>query len=264
MRSKKQVLKSIYHVDGVKIKNTLYSNLDKSILVGYNSEEYLSKFESMPNWYQMPFEDFMCEVATPHCPDEYLEEVDGEFKIPRDKAIWLHQLLRIFREGEYICISLFQGVEGKEKMIYLITIRFKPNAINVSDCEVVQFPDYGKRLSGSADAKDLARNCWFCGLEILEVLQGFERTVNDDPRKSFALRKLNPLIKETYVTYILDKTKPIGKPRGEFLGGTHASPKEHIRMGHKRTYSSGKEVWVKETIVNEGSPRGKVNKDYKF
>lgn len=264
MKTKKQVLKSLITLPDVKNLQPELADLTKSILVGYNSEEYISSFESLPNWYQLPFEDFMCEIKTPHCSDEDMEEVDGVFKIPRSKAIWLNQLFRIFRKGEFINVSLFQGMGPENRYGYLITIRFKPSAINPGDCEIVNVPNYGNRLSGTIDHESWVRNCWFCAVEILEVLQGFERTVNDDPRKSFALRKINPLVRESYVTYILDKTKPIGKPRGEFLGGTHASPKEHVRMGHKRTYASGKEVWVKETIVNEGSPRGKVDKDYKF
>lgn len=44
-------------------------------------------------------------------------------------------------------------------------------------------------------------------------------------------------------------------------GGTHASPREHTRIGHKRQYKSGKTVFVKESVVNEGA-HGKVHKTY--
>jgi len=37
----------------------------------------------------------------------------------------------------------------------------------------------------------------------------------------------------------------------ESKGGTHASPKPHERMGHWRTYSSGKRVFVRASIVNK-------------
>lgn len=47
------------------------------------------------------------------------------------------------------------------------------------------------------------------------------------------------------------------------VSGRHASPREHTRIGHKRTYKSGKVVFVKETIVNEGAP-GKIHKTYDF
>jgi hypothetical protein len=35
------------------------------------------------------------------------------------------------------------------------------------------------------------------------------------------------------------------------LGGTHASPKPHERMGHWRQYKSGKRVFIKAQIVNK-------------
>lgn len=44
------------------------------------------------------------------------------------------------------------------------------------------------------------------------------------------------------------------------LGGTHRSPVGHQRCGHKRRYKSGREVWIKPTDVNGGSP---VARDYR-
>jgi hypothetical protein len=48
---------------------------------------------------------------------------------------------------------------------------------------------------------------------------------------------------------------------GESLGGTHASPRVHIRRGHPREYTPGKFTWVQPAVV--GNPRmGMVHKDY--
>lgn len=44
-------------------------------------------------------------------------------------------------------------------------------------------------------------------------------------------------------------------------GGTHASPREHVRRGHIRRLSSGKTVWINDTVVNAGIG-GFVTKDY--
>lgn len=44
-------------------------------------------------------------------------------------------------------------------------------------------------------------------------------------------------------------------------GGSHRSPREHIRRGHIRRYESGLKVWVNATMVNPGIG-GKVHKDY--
>ena len=46
-------------------------------------------------------------------------------------------------------------------------------------------------------------------------------------------------------------------------GGTHASPREHIRIGHLRRYKSGKEIWIGENTINEGKI-GKITKTYKM
>jgi hypothetical protein len=48
----------------------------------------------------------------------------------------------------------------------------------------------------------------------------------------------------------------------ESQGGTHASPREHLRRGHVRRLKEGRCVWVNATIVCRGAS-GSVEKDYK-
>ena len=43
--------------------------------------------------------------------------------------------------------------------------------------------------------------------------------------------------------------------------GTHASPRQHWRRGHWRTYKSGKRAWVEPMLVGD-EKNGKVVKDY--
>lgn len=45
-------------------------------------------------------------------------------------------------------------------------------------------------------------------------------------------------------------------------GGTHASPRVHLRRGHIRKIADGKTVWVQACVV--GSKHGMVLKDYKL
>lgn len=45
------------------------------------------------------------------------------------------------------------------------------------------------------------------------------------------------------------------------LGGTHASPRLHLRRGHPREYAPGKWTWVTESIVGNKS-MGMIHKDY--
>ena len=49
--------------------------------------------------------------------------------------------------------------------------------------------------------------------------------------------------------------------RGPHLGGTHATPRWHIRRGHWRNLADGRRVFVRECEVGDKS-RGGVVKDY--
>lgn len=49
--------------------------------------------------------------------------------------------------------------------------------------------------------------------------------------------------------------------RGEALGGTHASPRVHLRRGHPRQYAPGKYTWVQPHAVGHRE-LGMVHKDY--
>lgn len=44
-------------------------------------------------------------------------------------------------------------------------------------------------------------------------------------------------------------------------GGSHASPREHLRRGHVRRLQDGRHIWVNACVVNPGT-KGKVIKDY--
>ena len=59
------------------------------------------------------------------------------------------------------------------------------------------------------------------------------------------------------------KTLTIGKPKrkSRHLGGTHASPRSHLRRGHYRTSSKGVRYWVQPCMV-KGETDGFVHKDY--
>lgn len=47
------------------------------------------------------------------------------------------------------------------------------------------------------------------------------------------------------------------------VGGSHRSPREHLRRGHIRQLSNGEKTWVNACVVNAGT-LGKVRKDYSF
>lgn len=101
-------------------------------------------------------------------------------------------------------------------------------------------------------------------LMTMMALLSFE-TVKVEHTLTFSERKhVASTYKDRYVEYTLDLSKPVKRrlTKSPHKGGTHASPCEHKRRGHYRTYKSGKVVRVGGTTVNKGSKSGVVEKDY--
>lgn len=55
---------------------------------------------------------------------------------------------------------------------------------------------------------------------------------------------------------------PNERVEGPALGGTHATPRVHLRRGHIRRISPEKTVWVQASVV--GAKHGMVSKDYRL
>lgn len=53
------------------------------------------------------------------------------------------------------------------------------------------------------------------------------------------------------------------RAEGESLGGTHSSPRLHLRRGHPRQYAPNKWTWVQPCVVGNKS-LGMVHKDYRL
>lgn len=51
---------------------------------------------------------------------------------------------------------------------------------------------------------------------------------------------------------------------GDSAGGTHRSPREHLRRGHIRRLESGRKIWINAAVVGSGRGAGKVQKVYSF
>jgi hypothetical protein len=51
------------------------------------------------------------------------------------------------------------------------------------------------------------------------------------------------------------------KDSGDWQGGTHRSPRQHLRRGHIRNLRSGKKVWVNAAVVG-AKENGFIKKDY--
>lgn len=76
-------------------------------------------------------------------------------------------------------------------------------------------------------------------------------------QKARAKRGKQPLF--SYHTLEIDPTA--SREAGVDMGGTHASPRVHLRRGHIRQFAPGRYCWVRESVVRGTTP-GIVHKDY--
>ena len=88
----------------------------------------------------------------------------------------------------------------------------------------------------------LIQGAYVSGGELVEAKPTLSRGASALKRK--------PVYKLSYTTVHLPGVKTERKAR---QGGTHASPRQHERRGHWRTYRSGKRVWVKNCVVGDPS-----------
>jgi hypothetical protein len=89
------------------------------------------------------------------------------------------------------------------------------------------------------------------------VIESVEPTV--DSQKKGRVRSKTP--PPSYVRKILTLDIPPTRVEQAHQGGTHRSPRPHLRRGHVRTYKSGKRVWVEAMHINKDK-EGFVEKSY--
>jgi hypothetical protein len=99
--------------------------------------------------------------------------------------------------------------------------------------------------------------CTFLNLLSYKPMTGYEATKRSNHAKRIRQGKV-PLF--DWRTITIEPTKP----KGEYQGGTHASPRQHERRGHWRLIKrSMKRVWVKNCTVGNAA-RGVIFHDYKM
>jgi len=123
------------------------------------------------------------------------------------------------------------------------------------DIQFLSHEPKGKNAETERSAKFLVENTlrWLGALACKNV-QAVENPPTFTQRRAAAKRK-RPIF-STWTLHL----KPSG-PRADH-GGTHASPRVHLRRGHVREYAPGKFTWVQPAVV--GRPElGMVHKDYR-
>ena len=89
-----------------------------------------------------------------------------------------------------------------------------------------------------------------------EVLMSRPSVEDVEANKKRARKGKAPLVEFKLVSVTGKETHKPSIPHG-----THASPKQHWRRGHWRTYKSGKRAWVEPMLVGD-EKNGKIIKDY--
>ena len=79
------------------------------------------------------------------------------------------------------------------------------------------------------------------------------------PAKRSVLQKTSP--KAYYEHHFLRIDTNSKNVSSVALGGSHASPREHVRRGHVRRLADGKTIWINDTVVNAGTEY-KIDKTY--
>lgn len=96
-------------------------------------------------------------------------------------------------------------------------------------------------------------------LAMLNALQCTNVTIDRSDPKHAGRKVKSALPFDCYhVLAIRQKTGDAAGPGG----GTHRSPREHLRRGHIRRLSDGRKTWVNATVVAAGRGSGVVTKDY--
>lgn len=121
--------------------------------------------------------------------------------------------------------------------------RYQPNSLNDDVVEATSFAVYAVRAFCSAI------NC--CNVTRTE------HRPSEKLQKARAKRGKAPLFSYWTLDLDLGKRKEVGAD----LGGTHASPRVHLRRGHPRQYAPGKYCWVQPCVVGNKAA-GMVHKDY--
>ena len=126
---------------------------------------------------------------------------------------------------------------------------------------------YDPRSAKVTDDTPFSKYCIVRSLSDLSTYKRFCRTLHenhvtfDEVEPDAKLNKMRrargkaPLF--TYKTLVIGKKKR----KSQHLGGTHASPRSHLRRGHYRTSPKGVRYWVQPCMV-KGETDGFVHKDY--
>lgn len=153
-----------------------------------------------------------------------------------------------FYVGMQLCFQVFGS--KKKKWFFMYEIK----TCGVDKLEFI-------RNSADYDKKVIASVCYLIMAFISALncsnINRIEHTPSKKLQKARIKRGKQPLF--SYWTLEIDIPKSMSL--GADMGGTHASPRLHLRRGHPRQYAPGKWCWVQPHAVG-CSRSGMIHKDY--
>jgi hypothetical protein len=127
--------------------------------------------------------------------------------------------------------------------------------------------EFGRKIDGDSvlehGMKDIASEVSAL-LELCEALScsNVHHQVMESINPAINQRRIRDGKVPMYETRTLWIDVPGGsKDSGDWQGGTHRSPRQHLRRGHIRNLQSGKKVWVNAAVVG-AKESGFIRKDY--
>lgn len=223
-------------------RSTCVELLESSICFDAGDYDELENFKAIKELIRLPF------------PTVYLEM---QFKAEGEAAPILECFLCAQSEKE-IWISFFQKAAAyPEKWAYVNTFKFD------QEHEIGEFVDvYVAHGYANEQQKQYQFHSYLSVLKFLSALNcsNVTRTEHKPPEKlqrARAKRGKRPL----FSFWTLEIALPKHRGEGESCGGTHATPRLHLRRGHPRQYAPGKYCWVQPCVVGN-KQAGMVHKDY--
>lgn len=247
----KKWLKDIKFINKGIAASILFKNVRVTDEIRKEVTKNLQK-DRYPDFSELPFDDF-CILTDLEYDD------NGSVKVIKDNL-----LIRYTRCETYKEIIFITSYMKSTTLKGFTTLNIKVLDTSDSRFDIVAFDkDFKKILSN--ETEHVIHQELLMALMALATLKSFE-VIKIEQKLTFSERKHVPNnVSDKYIEYTLDLTKPTKKrwmQRKGAQGGSHASPCEHVRRGHLRTYKSGKQVWINGTTINKGSKSGRVEKDY--
>lgn len=193
-----------------------------------------------------------------------------------------YEFIRVMRLRGEIMMCIFSiNIYGDWKYEYSVPLK----QFHLVDCiprvspqDIIpgaRFYEEQRNATSTLEAlRELATDAQKQYMRLARFLRDFEEYDQEVVIKQGSVESVkyrNRNIQESYIEYTLDKSKTklvkrIEADERERAKWVKEEPKtrEHERIGHKRHLADGRVVNVRGATINEGSPLGKVVKDYKL